>query len=347
MREATYPPPYPDGWYRVASSDELRRGDIVYRECLGEQMVVFRSDASNQVHAMGAFCPHMGANLSHGCVKQGTLECPFHKWQLAADGSVAHIPYADKVPSKLRQKTWPTHEAYGQVFIYYRGNAAHLDPEIAPPYPLPVIEEIDSGRFVHRGVHAPRNVHMHLIEFAENSVDFQHFSPLHGEMFVPWTSLKVPYIDIEHRATWTPDEQDAHKAYFDNEAVLKVFGRTLEKTRATAKITFYGPGSVVTFHFKVPDVGEIIMFQTHLPVAPLEQQVRFTWYADKTMPRWLASYVVGNWVSQWQNDLEVWENKIHLPRPVLVQGDGPIHRLRRWYGQFYPDTIDDDAAAAE
>ncbi len=44
---------------------------------------------------------------------------------------------------------------------------------------------------------------------------------------------------------------------------------------------------------------------------------------------------VGNWVSQWANDLLIWENKVHLKKPLLVRGDGPVTRLRRWYYQFY------------
>jgi cholesterol 7-dehydrogenase len=64
------------------------------------------------------------------------------------------------------------------------------------------------------------------------------------------------------------------------------------------------------------------------------------------MPRWLVYYVVGNWISQWRNDLDIWENKVHLRKPLLVKGDGPIHKARRWFRQFYPEgtvpTGDDD-----
>lgn len=338
MREQTYPPPYPDGWYRVAASDELPAGGITYHECLGTQLVLARSDQDGSVSAMGAFCPHMGANLAGGCVKGGRLECPFHRWQLSADGHVAEIPYLDKAPPRIRQRVWPARERYGQIFIYHRGDHEAHGPDEPPPYDLPVIEDIDSGRMVHRGTHAPRNVKMHLIEFAENSVDFQHFSPLHGEMFIPWTTLKVPFVDVIHRAKWEPDPEHPHLAYFHNDAILKIFGREVDRTKAHATITFYGPAGVVTFRFSIPDAGEILMFQTHLPVAPLEQEVRFTWFADKSMPRWLTHYVVGNWVSQWRNDIDIWENKIHLRKPVLVRGDGPIHRLRRWYQQFYPSA---------
>jgi hypothetical protein len=36
--------------------------------------------------------------------------------------------------------------------------------------------------------------------------------------------------------------------------------------------------------------------------------------------------VVLNWVRNFEQDIRVWENKINLPRPVLVKGDGPIMR---------------------
>jgi cholesterol 7-desaturase len=348
MRERTYPPPFPDGWYRVALSDSLRRGDIRYLEALGQQMVIYRSDVGDQVHAMAAFCPHLGANLAGGCVKAGNLQCPFHGWQLAGDGAVAKVPYAKRLPVRARQPTWPVREQYGQIFVYHRG-AVGADTSAAPAYEMPRCEDIDDGRLVYRGKHSAGSVHMHLLEFAENSVDFAHFGPLHGKMFVPWTRFVVPGIDVEHDAAWelSTDPALKHLAYFKNNAILKVLGRYVERTRASALITFYGPAGVVTFRFTIPGMGEILMFQTHLPVAPLEQKVDFHWFAEPSIPRPLVSYVVGNWVSQWRNDVEIWENKIHRERPLLVQEDGPILRLRRWFSQFYPDGGGSKAAGPE
>jgi len=353
MREATYPAGFPDGWYRLAASDDLRPGGIKYLECLGRQLVVYRSQDGKSVHAMSAFCPHLGANLSKGCVKGEQLQCPFHQWQLRPDGKVGLIPYSDKLPARTQQETWPIREVYGQIFMFYRGDGHVSCSTDTPYYEIPAIPEVDDGRFVYRGRHDAKTVHMHLIEFAENSVDFAHFAPVHGKMFIPWTAITVPGIDIEHVADWEPDPEHSHLAYFKNKAVLHAFGRTLERTRASAMITFIGPGSVVTFRFKIPDVGEIVMFQTHLPVNPMEQKVDFHWFADKSVPRVLVSYVIGNWVSQWANDIDIWENKVYLDKPTLAKGDGPIHRMRKWYRQFYAGRgeleldADDVASAAE
>lgn len=335
MRELTYPPPYPDGWYRVAGSHDLEPGAIVYRECLGTQLVIYRSEHDERVHAMGAFCPHMGAGLAGGCVKGENIQCPFHLWQLAPDGAIAHIPYADKRPS-AHQRTWPTRERYGQIFVYHRGGAK-ADLDAPPPYELPAIPDIDDGRMAYRGRYDAGSVHMHLLEFAENSVDFQHFSVLHGAMFVPWTGLRVPGVKVQHEATWEVDPEHDYLAHFKNRATLSILGRVFEATRGDAIATFVGPASIVMFRISIPKMGDILFFQTHLPVQPLEQRVYFQWFATSTMPRWLVYYVVGNWVSQWRNDLHIWENKVHLRKPLLVKGDGPIHRLRMWFQQFYPE----------
>ena len=95
---------------------------------------------------------------------------------------------------------------------------------------------------------------------------------------------------------------------------------------------------MVKFRFTIPDRGAIEMYQTHLPIEPLEQQVNFRWFADRRLPRWLVWYVVGNWISQWARDIAIWETKIYRRHPQLCAGDGPLLRLRQWYRQFLPAT---------
>jgi hypothetical protein len=36
----------------------------------------------------------------------------------------------------------------------------------------------------------------HLVEYMENTVDVQHFTPMHGEMCIPWTTIKIPGIQV-------------------------------------------------------------------------------------------------------------------------------------------------------
>ncbi|MFI1918327.1 hypothetical protein [Nocardia sp. NPDC020380] len=37
-----------------------------------------------------------------------------------------------------------------------------------------------------------------------------------------------------------------------------------------------------------------------------------------------------------REELEIWDHKIHRPRPVLLPHEKGIKALRRWYAQFYP-----------
>lgn len=336
-----YPPPYPSGWYRVANSADLKPGELQRVQCVGEELVVYRGK-SGTVQVVDAHCPHQGADLGvGGKVKGDCLQCPFHHWEFAPDGHVSKIPDLEKLPP-IRLRTWPTTEFHGMVWMF-----RHADGSNGPPaYPLDEHPDIVSGERVYRGEYDAGHVDMHLIEFAENSVDFQHFEPLHGKMLVPWTSIAVPLIKVRHVPTWGLDEEHGHVAYFTDSANLLLFGREIPRANADARITIFGPGSIVWFKFDIPDVGRITMFQTHTPVGPRRQRIYFRWYAEPQVPRALAAYVVGSWISNWRADIHIWENKVYRRKPMLCKIDGPIAKMRKWYGQFYETSgaIKSDAA---
>ena len=314
----------------LARSDEVATRPLRV-DALGRSFVVFRGE-SGAVHVLDSTCPHQGADLSLGRVRGECLECPFHRWQFDGGGQVTHVPYNDSLKKSLRTRSWETHEAYGFVSIFF-GEQRHA---------LPRFEAIDSGELTWRGDYDAGVVRMHIIEFAENSVDFQHFAPLHGEMFVPWTGVRVPGVRVRHEASWELDAEESHVAWFRNHARLEVAGREVQGADADAAICIAGPGGIVSFHFDVPfgrgRKARIVLFQSHTPEAPLEQRVRFRWYADRFMPTALVEYVVGSWVTQWREDVAIWETKRYRQRPMLVKGDGPVHLMRRWYSRFLPDA---------
>lgn len=210
-----------------------------------------------------------------------------------------------------------------------------------PPAPLyypPELDVLSDGSSVHRG-RRDLSVNMHLREFAENSTDFAHFGPLHGRMTFPFTPIDMPGITVNHTPDWQAGSgKIAHMAWFTDEADLNILGVRREWTHAKAVITMIGPAGVVFFRFDTP-LGSIVLFQTHTPVTPLRLDTQFSWFATATMPRILVWYIVGNWVAQWQNDISVWENKLYAGKPVLVKGDGPMMKQRRWYSQFYTQKL--------
>ena len=56
-------PPFPNGWYKLATSKEIKPGTAKHIDCIGEHFVVFRSTDSKKIFVLDAYCPHMGASL--------------------------------------------------------------------------------------------------------------------------------------------------------------------------------------------------------------------------------------------------------------------------------------------
>jgi len=335
-RLATYPAPYPNGWYKVASSSDVAIGQVIEAECLSRRFAVFRSE-SGKVSVLDAACPHLGANLGVGGKVVGeNLVCPFHHWEFDGEGKCAHIPYEDKVPSGADGTTYCTREWAGQIVIWFDAEKRQ------PLYEPPIVPELQEGAgYVWRGTYQ-QEVQMHIQEFAENAADFQHFDPLHGRMCLPFTQIEIPGITINHDPEWScgtiakGPEKDTHLSWFKDKASLNFCGKLIPRTDAKASISIIGQAGLVIFRFET-ELGDICLFQSHRPIDPLRQSCEFSWCAEEKMPRLLVWYVVGNWISQWQNDIEIWENKDYSSKAVFTRNDGPMTKLRRWYKQFYSE----------
>ena len=59
VRLQSYPPPYPDGWYRLMNTDELGPGELRYIECLGRELVVWRSEDGASLHGVSVVDEHL------------------------------------------------------------------------------------------------------------------------------------------------------------------------------------------------------------------------------------------------------------------------------------------------
>lgn len=330
-----YPHPFPNGWYRLADSKALRAGELRYIECLGRQLVLWRTECG-EANVMSSFCPHLGANLAQGCVIGDRIQCSFHRWQFTGDGRAAHVPYSENVPRGVLTESFPVQETHGQIFMYHEANSDKSKADDGPRYDIPHVPEIDDGTCTYRGSYDAGRVKMHLLEFVENSADQAHFGPVHGQMWVPWTQVRVPGVSIEHITDWNVDPDVDWKSYFLDKVSPCAFGKRFETAGASSVVSFLGPGSVVMFRITLPHRGDVVMFQTLLPIGPLEQQVNFRWFADRRLSRWLVWYVVGAWISQWTRDIPIWENKIYQQSPRLSLDDGKIFKVRAWYQQFLP-----------
>jgi nitrite reductase (NADH) small subunit len=83
--------PSQPGRKRVARLDELPEGRGYLVEVDEREIALFR--AGDEVHALDAVCPHRGASLAFGEVREGTVFCPLHAWAFRLeDGSCPEFP---------------------------------------------------------------------------------------------------------------------------------------------------------------------------------------------------------------------------------------------------------------
>lgn len=91
------PPVYPNGWFKVCNSWELKPGQVKYIQMLGLELALYRGEKSHKAYALDAYCTHLGANLTVGGTVQGEcLTCPFHHWSFKGENghciSLGNIP---------------------------------------------------------------------------------------------------------------------------------------------------------------------------------------------------------------------------------------------------------------
>eukprot|EP01116_Phalansterium_solitarium_P002162 TRINITY_DN1202_c0_g1_i4.p1 TRINITY_DN1202_c0_g1~~TRINITY_DN1202_c0_g1_i4.p1 ORF type:complete len:443 (-),score=41.87 TRINITY_DN1202_c0_g1_i4:405-1733(-) len=322
------PPPYPNGWYRVVDSTEVKPGTTKHVSMLGRQLVVYRG-MDGKAAVLDAYCPHLGADLSGGTVIGNELRCPFHGWTFGADGQVTKIPYCDTVPKFAKTASWPIEEANGFIYMWF--DAEGREPSWHPPH----IEGVDSGEWSYHG-RAIHYAHCHIAEIPENGADIAHLPVLHEKCIFPILS---PVVGHGWSATWERNQELSHETLVNVKHDLEVYGHRFTSIGVTVSIRQVGP-SIVFLKADVPFLGQMIVSQSVVPLKPLFQQSTYHVYASPAIPRFLAKMFLWSIVQQFERDIEVWNDKTYIVKPMLVKGDGNILGFRRWFQQFYSESSD-------
>jgi phenylpropionate dioxygenase-like ring-hydroxylating dioxygenase large terminal subunit len=163
-------PQFEQTWYALGMSSDLAIGQIIGKDFLGGRVIIDRG-ANGKASVMSAYCRHLGADLSVGCVIDNDVRCAFHHWQYGDDGKCTRIPVSDKIPAKAKLFKFPTAEKWGLIWAF---NGAE------PLFDVPSFRSFDESELTYRtapGFDIP--VQPCWVPFT-NSVDFQHLRVLHG-----------------------------------------------------------------------------------------------------------------------------------------------------------------------
>lgn len=316
--------PYPSGWFALARSVDLAPGVVLTRKLAGQESVLFRGP-DGQATTLDAYCPHLGAHMGHGgTLKDGTLVCPFHGFRFDATGACVATGYGTRPPKGARVACHPTAESGGWVFVWYHPAG------IAPTWHPPVVN-VDGYTPVQGSTVELRT---HPQETTENSVDLGHFPFVHG----------YGAVTMHHVET---DGPHLHTRYgFVRPDGFPGLGRDL---RIEISVHVWGLGySYVDVHIPTIDL-HTRQYVLPTAIAPGVTELRLGMAmrrgpaADwrlRLLPRWMmdgwvAPIAQRAYVRDVMQDRHVWENKVHVERPMLAEGDGPIGRYRAWCRQFY------------
>lgn len=331
------PPVYPNGWFRVLASSELAREEVKYISVLGQQLAVFRGN-DGVVYIVNAYCPHMGANVAIGGKVVGNcLQCPFHGWKFRGDdGKCVEIPYSKTVPLTAKMKTWPSIEMNRSVYLWYHAEGEH------PGWFPDEIEEIKKRAWTHLG-YTQHTVNAHIQEIPENAADVAHFVPIHAMPIVTGSHSRYNFSNWcyiaqhEFNAGWEPQEnEEKHVGILQLDHALFICGYKVPFTEFHLIARQIGPG-LVFMKFKSA-FGDGVFLQSLTPKEPLLHIMRHEIYAAKTMPTFVAKFLLYAEAIQVERDIMIWNHKIFLTKPLLVKEDHSIKKHRRWFSQFYSEN---------
>ncbi len=296
-----FPFPIPNGWFIVATSDELPATTVLPAFYFGRELALFRTE-SGAPRLVDAYCAHLGANLSVGGKVDGEgIRCPFHGWCYdGASGSCTDIPYTkvDKAPSQAKVRAFPTIERNRMVWAWHHlegGDPFYDVPEV-PEFSDPEWSEPYTREFP---------VASCCQEMAENNHDFAHFQYVHGSPDIPW--------DTEQLVTDQPYKRtEAGGGSFVRES----FGLGLGVLRTPGAFTF---------------------LSSTTPVDEDNVHVRWSWVTPKSLGDNAARDIGDRFMTGVSQDIPIWENKRYNARPVLTKEETGILAHRKWVQQFYSD----------
>lgn len=312
---------YARGWHMIGAAKEYDNKPKMLNY-FGTKIVAYRGE-DGQVHALDGYCPHMGADLSLGCVEGNSIRCPFHSWRWGDDGVCNDIPYAKKIPEKAVIKSWPIAEENGLVFIWH-------DPEGGDPIPEQYPARIDDAYSDEWSEWAIELIPIktNARELVDNMADMAHFGPVHGSPVSDFSNVVKGHTYTQH---------------------LKATSENLsEGSELTSMAIYEGPAYMHTYMTGmmngIPVNSRLLV--THVPTSTESFDLRFGVMVKKFpgMSEADCKAMVDGYVEQsrasFYQDVDIWHTKIRVDNPVLCDGDGPINKLRQWYNQFYVNRAD-------
>ncbi len=330
-------PPFPEGWYFIASRKKIEKEKLFQKTWLGEQIVVW-CDGEGRICVAEAVCPHLGSELgpaAGGRVRNGCLVCPFHGFEYDVTGQCVATPYAPP-PGSARLKVFHTREILGLVFAW-RGSGGRPPQWNLPDTPPTGTDWTD---FEFWSVRFPG----HPQETTENSVDLGHLRYVHGYNSVN----RIESVSIDGAYL---------KSCFDFKRTQTIAGIKVFTYNVSAVTHVHGLGySFVEVHEHEIDMDTrlwvlatpidgrlvelVLVSQVRRILRPKRPIIGMRFLPSRLRTRLMNKIIMSAQKRDVLQDVVIWSRKHYRPRPLLCRSDGEIGTYRRYCEQFYPDRPD-------
>ena len=160
-------------WWCIGPS-ALVADKVVGLTRLGAKLVAWR-DAAGKVNLIDDQCPHRGAPLSLGRLRDGRLSCRYHGVEVAGDGTVTAVPAYPECPyvGKRMVRAYPVVEHFQGLWAWFGAD------ETVPPVPLVFPEEFTSAEWTGFPVSATWQTNYQYVW--DNVIDIMHPEFLHKD----------------------------------------------------------------------------------------------------------------------------------------------------------------------
>ncbi|MUL78240.1 Rieske 2Fe-2S domain-containing protein [Mycolicibacterium sp. CBMA 226] len=329
IEAGSVPTRFARGWHCLGLVRDFADGKPHQINAFGQKLVVF-SGEDGAISVLDGYCRHMGGDLSQGTVKGNEIACPFHDWRWGGDGRCKLVPYAKRTPRLARTAAWPTLQQDGMLFVWN-------DPEHKEPpqdVTIPRIEGATSDSWTDWHWYTTV-VHTNCREIIDNVVDMAHFFYIHGSMPTHFKNIFEGHVATQYmKSAGRPDLGDPKE------------GVTILGTTSLA--AYHGPSFMIdelTYHYEDFD-QHTVLINCHYPIDENSFVLQYGIVVEKnpSLPDEVAvqtAVALGDFVKMgFEQDVEIWRSKTRIDNPLLVEEDGPVYQLRRWYEQFYVDAAD-------
>ena len=330
-------PPFPEGWYFIASRRDVQKAKLIQKTWMGESIVAW-CDENGRVCVAESFCPHLGSDLgpaAGGRISGGRLVCPFHGFEYDATGQCVATPHADP-PRAARLRVFETQEILGLIFAWWgiAGRAPQWSLPADPPDQTAWTDiEIRTLRFAG-----------HPQETTENSVDMAHLGYVHGYGNVNLVGpVSVDGPRLESR--------------FDFRTTRAIAGIATLTLDFSVNTLVVGLGySFVDYRehsigmdmrlwvLATPVDGTLIDFSLVSQVreirTPRRRIAGLAWLPRRLRAPIINKVAVHSQLYDVQQDVVIWSRKRYRSNPHLSRSDGEIMTYRAYCAQFYPELCD-------